>query len=976
MISFTRPALAAVMVLSLAACAGLKDRLPDLPRLPSFGGEKAAPAEPTARITAPRLATGAWPQATSDLEADPGVRFGALPNGMRYALVKNATPPGQAAFRLRFDAGSLMETERQLGLAHFLEHMAFNGSKGIPEGEMVKMLERQGLAFGADTNASTDFEETIYKLDLPQTDDVTVDLAMKVLRETASELLIDAAAVDRERGVVLSEERNRDSPAWRVFKARLRFILKDQRPPDRLPIGSVEVLKTAPRSEIAAFYNAYYRPERATFVAVGDFDIDAMEARIKATFGDWTNSSPDGPAPVIGAVAKRELETMIVVEPGSSTTLQIGWTQAPDLSADSLAKRRRQWTEQLGFAVLNRRLEAIARGGDAPFLSAGAFSGNQMKAARVTTLAVTARPGAWKEALTAVEQEQRRVVLFGVRQDELDREIEEYRQALKSRAAAAATRRTPSLANTLVGTLAEQDVITSPAQDLALFDSVVKDLKAAAVSDALKATFSGGGPLIFVATPTPLEGGERAVAEAFQASRKVAVTAPAAPRQMAWPYESFGAIGKVAEQRDIADLDAVFVRFENGVRLTVKPTKFRDDQVLVKVRVGDGLLAQPADRQSMYWAGSAVIEGGLARISAEDMERVLASRVYGARFSIDDDAYTLSGNTRPEDLAVQMQVLAAYASEPGWRREAFERARTYAGTLSEQWQSTDNGVFGRDLAGLLHNGDRRWTWPTAEDIASTRPEDLKAALETALTTGSVEIVVVGDITVEKATEAVAATFGALPRRPDQRPAPTGSVGFPAPVTAPVVLTHKGRDDQAVAYIAWRTDDFYADVQQARNAALLGDVIELRLIEELREKQGATYSPSVGWNASDVWTGWGYLSARVQVPPALIDGFYRDVNRIAADLREAPPTADEMDRARKPRLERVIKARETNDYWLEELAGAQTDPRRLAATRSVLAGYERITPQDVQAAARRYLTPDRAWMLVVRPAGASAKEAAR
>jgi zinc protease len=846
--------------------------------------------------------------------------------------------------------------------------MAFNGSKGIPEGEMVKMLERQGLAFGADTNASTDFEETIYKLDLPQTDDATVDLSMKVLRETASELLIDAAAVDRERGVVLSEERNRDSPGWRVFKARLRFILEGQRPPERFPIGTVEVLKTAPRSELAAFYNAYYRPERATFVAVGDFDLDAMEARIKATFGDWKNPHPDGNDPAMGPVAKRDLETMIVVEPGSSTTLQIGWTSAPDLSGDSVAKRRRQWTEQLGFAVLNRRLEAIARGGDAPFLSAGAFSGNQVKAAKVTTLAVTARPGAWKEALTAVEQEQRRATLFGMRQDELDREIEEYRQALKTRAAAAATRRTPSLANQLVGTLTDNDVITSPAQDLVLFEAVVKDLKATAVSESLKSAFAGGGPLVFVATPTPIEGGERAVAQAFESSRKLAVSAPAAPRQIAWPYESFGPVGKVADQRDITDLDAVFVRFENGVRLTVKPTKFRDDQVLVKVRIGDGLLALPADRQSMYWAGSAVIEGGLEKINAEDMERVLASRVYSARFGIEDDAYVLSGSARPEDISVQMQVLAAYVTAPGWRPEAFQRARTYAGTLSEQWQATDNGVFSRDLAGLLHDGDRRWTWPTAEDIAAGRPEDLKAALEQPLKTGAIEVVIVGDITVEKAIEAVAATFGALPPRPDQRAAPSGSVRFPAPVSSPVVLTHGGREDQSVAYIAWRTDDFYADVQQARNVALLGDVIDLRLTEELRENQGATYSPSVGWNASDVWTGWGYLSARVEIPPALIDGFYRDVRKIAADLRDKPPTADEMDRARKPRLERLIKSRETNDYWLEELAGAQTDPRRLAATRSVLAGYERITPQDVQAAARRYLTADGAWMLVVRPKG--------
>lgn len=966
MIRVARSALAAAMVLSLAACAGLKDRLP---KLPSFGPDDSAEAPragPVDGVAAPKLTPGQWPQAVADVAPDPAIRFGTLPNGMRYALLKNATPPGQASLRLRFDAGSLMETEAQLGLAHFLEHMAFNGSRGIPEGEMIKMLERQGLAFGADTNASTDFEETVYKLDLPRTDDATVDLSLKVMRETASELLIDPAAVDRERGVVLSEERGRDSPGWRVFKARLRFIMKGQRPPERWPIGAVEILRTAPASQITAFYNAWYRPERATLVAVGDFDLDVMEAKIKASFGDWKNSHPDGRDPPMGPIADRGVESMVVVEPGSSTTLQISWVSPPDLSRDSLAKRRGQWTEQLGFAVLNRRLEAIARGGEAPFLSAGAFSGNQVRAAKVTSLVVTARPGAWKAALTAVEQEQRRVVTYGVRQEELDREIEEYRQAMKSRAAAAATRRTPGLANELVDSLGEEDVITSPAQDLELFEAAVKGLKAAVVSDALKTAFAGAGPLVFVATPTPIEGAETAVTQAFESSRAVAVAAPEAPRQMSWPYGSFGPAGKVVEQSEVADLDTAFVRFENGVRLTVKPTRFRDDQVLVKVRIGDGLIALPGDRQSMVWANSAVIEGGLEKISAEDMERVLASRVYSSRFGVEDDAFVLTGGTRPEDLDVQLQVLAAYASEPGWRPEAFQRVRTYAGTLSEQWQATDNGVFGRDLAGLLRKGDRRWTWPSTAEIAASRPEDLRAGLDSALKTGSIEVVIVGDITVEKAVEAVSATFGALPKRPDVRTPPPATVGFPAPVTAPVVLTHGGRDDQALAYIAWRTDDFFADVQKARNAALLGDIIDLRLVEELREKQGATYSPSVDWNASDVWTDWGYLSASVEVPPALVDRFYRDVKQIAADLRDRPPTADEMDRARKPRLERLSKARETNEYWLEQLAGAQTDPRRLAATRSVLAGYERITPQDVQAAAKQYLSPDGAWMLVVLP----------
>src|SRR5580698_10974497 len=170
-----------------------------------------------------------WPQAHSDLKADPSIRFGVLSNGMRYAIMKNATPPGQVSMRLRFDVGSLMERDEQQGLAHFLEHMAFNGSANVPtRGDMVKDLERLGLAFGADTNAGTAFDATTYKLDLPKSDDQTVDTSLMLLREIASNLSLNQTAMDQERGVILSEERLRDTPSYRITKARMGFMMVGQ----------------------------------------------------------------------------------------------------------------------------------------------------------------------------------------------------------------------------------------------------------------------------------------------------------------------------------------------------------------------------------------------------------------------------------------------------------------------------------------------------------------------------------------------------------------------------------------------------------------------------------------------------------------------------------------------------------------------------------------------------------------------------
>ena len=471
-------------------------------------------------------------------------------------------------------------------------------------------------------------------------------------------------------------------------------------------------------------------------------------------------------------------------------------------------------------------------------------------------------------------------------------------------------------------------------------------------------------------SPKPIAGGQDAVLAAYQASTQVPVTAPSAQAALSWPYPTFGTPGQIVETREVADLDTVFYRFANGVRLTVKPTKFKADEVMIRVNIGAGRTGLSKTRTSPAWSTGAFIEGGLAKITAEDMEQVLAKRLYGARLAVADDALVLSGETRPADLDVELQVLAAYVADPGWRPEAFQRLKASVKTLHDQYEATDGGVMARDVQGLIHNGDPRWAFPTRQELAEVTLPDLKSLITPDLATGALDIVIIGDISPEKAADLVAQTFAALPPR-SPTPAPSAAqreVKFPAPTAAPLTRTHKGRADQATAYLAWPTPDFYANPQAARDDAVMAAVLQLRLIDELREKQGATYSPQVASNHSLVWPGWGVLAVTLEVPPAKLAGVAADIQRIAADLRDHPPTADELMRAKKPRLDNLIKARETNAYWLSELSGADADPRRLDNIRAILPGTERVTAQDVQAAARRILRPETLWRLEVRPEG--------
>ncbi|MDE2486392.1 MAG: insulinase family protein, partial [Alphaproteobacteria bacterium] len=818
-----------------------------------------------------------------------------------------------------------------------------------------------------DTNASTGFAQTVYKLDLPRTNSETLDTSLMLMREVASNLTIAQSAVDRERGVVLSEERLRDTPAYRIYKARLGFLLQGQRLPERYPIGKVEVIKSAPAGLIADFYHHYYRPDRTVLIAVGDFDPAAMEAKIKARFSDWKPVGAAGPDPDLGKVEKRGTQAKLVVEPGVPLSMQLTWVRPPDLAPDSMAKRRRDLLQLLGFQVLNRRFETLARGANPPFLGAAAFKADQEHSAEVTMVAVNATPDHWRSALDAIEQETHRAAEYGVRQDELDREITEIRTALRAAVASAPTRRPGPLADQIVSSLDDRQVVTSPAQDLAFFEGVVKDLKAKDVSEALRSMFRGSGPLLFVASPKPIAGGEPALLAALNAAEKQTVTPPQAPRQVTWPYESFGPPGKVVETRDISDLETTFVRFANGVRLTVKPTKFTDDQVLVRVNIGHGLQDLPRSRQADSWAAGALIEGGLGKISSEDMERVLASKVFQARFGVGENSFALSGGTRREDLPTELQVLAAYASDPGWRPEGFERIKNATRIIEDQFSSTDSGVLARDLPGLMHSGDKRWTFPTKREIDATTLDDVKAQIDPYLLHDPIEVVIVGDVSVDDAVQAVASTFGALPPRADADPVPPArkDVAFPAPNASPLVLTHKGRADQAIGYAAWPTTDFWANPQDARADAVLGEVMGLRLIDQLREAEGVTYSPSVSYNHSLIFPGYGYIAASVEVPPAKLGSFFSQVDKIAADLAAKGPTPDELERAKKPRIDAIEKAQVTNGYWLTELSGAQVDPRRLDFVRELVPGTERVSAADVQRAAQRWLKASKEWRLEVK-----------
>ena len=931
----------------------------------------------TATATATEAVTPSdpWPQAASDIPADPAVRFGVLPNGMRYAILRNATPPGQASLRLRIDAGSLMENEDQLGLAHFMEHMAFNGTTNIPENELLRILERLGLAFGADTNAATSWDQTYYQLELPRTNDETVDAALRIMREQVSDALMAPEAIEAERDVIVGEERTRNTPGLRSAKAQFALLAPGQRVSQRFPIGDLDVIRTAPRERFVEFYNAYYRPSRATLLAVGDFDVDAMEAKVRDAFESWRPKAADGPEPDLGQVAPRGPDARILVEPGVQSSVQLNWVSAPDLDPDTVAERRSRLLRSLGLAVLNRRLGELARADNPPFIGAGASTSTLFDSLEIATVAAAFNPGGLQRALEAIEQEKRRLVEFGVTETELNREITDGRTALENAVASAATRTTPALVGGLLNATNDNRVFSTPATNLTLFNASVEGLTPQAVDGALATVFAGQGPLALINTPDPIDGGETAVTAMLESSLATPVAAPAAQLALDWPYAEFGTPATPTERREITEIGATVVTFPNGTRLTVKSTAFRDEQILISIRTGLGELGLPIDRpDARSIASFTFTAGGLGRLTADEISRVLSGRIASASFGVDGDAYRLAGSTRPQDLLLEMQLLTAYLTDPGLRPAPFEQFKGLFPQIVAQQMATPGGAFTVQSGGLLASGDQRRAFPSPQAVAGWTNDGLSADLKGSLSQGPVEIVMVGDVSVDDAIAAVGATFAALPSRGPAATPPAGAdmMVFPDGTAEPVMLTHDGPAEQALGYVAWPTVDVVGDRTEARIASVLANVMELRVLDDIRERQALAYSPSVGSSSSDVYPGYGSISVTAETTPDNQAAFFAAVDAIAASLRDTPISDDELNRARAPQIEALRRSQAGNEYWLGQLRHVGTDPDAVVQIMTHMSDLESLTPADIQAAARRWLVDDKAWRASVVAAAATAE----
>jgi zinc protease len=952
------------------------------PLLPVLLLASPIPAQDKTAAPAPTsLQTGSetpWIYRGSDVPRDTEWLFGEMPNDLRYAVRKNGVPPGQVSIRVRIDAGSIHEQDSEQGFAHLIEHMTFRESKYLADGAAIPTFQRLGATFGSDTNAETTPTQTVYKLDVPDADPAKLEEVFKLLSGMIEAPTLSAKGLSEDRPIVLAEKRERAAAAQRVAEESRKTLFAGQRLANRLPIGTEATLNGATAESVRAFHRRWYRPENTVVVVAGDADPRALALLVEKYFGNWKGTGPHVDAPAFGdpkAPAGADKanpvgETQVLVEPDLPRNLTYAVLRPWRPVNDTIVYNEGLLLDTLAQSIINRRLESRARAGGS-YLYAQANQEDVSRTADGTFVTFAPLTDDWQAALADVRAVIADALASPPTQEEIDREMAEFDVAFASSVEQRAVQAGSKLADDVVQAVDIRETVAAPETVLTVFRGMKDKFTPANVLAHTRSLFSGDVVRSVYVTPDAAE----ATAADLRAALLAPVKADGSARLQAatLSFADLPAIGMSSlpsSTAPIGVLDINRVEFPNGTTALLWSNNAEPGRVTVKVRFGSGWRAfSPQDAVYAKLGESALVGSGVGTLGQEELDRITTGRRMGFDFKIDEGVFTFTAQTRSADLADQLYLFAAKLGMPRWDANPVVRAKAASRLAYESFATSPSGVLERDLQFERFSRDPRFATPDPAALDAATPEGFRKVWEPLLKQGPVEVLVFGDFEQQAAIEALGRTFGALPARaPIPADALARTVTVSAGAAAPRVLYHRGDANQAAAVVSWPTGGGVTGLPESRQLQILSDLFNNRLLDEMRERTGASYSPQVSndW-PEDIASG-GSLSAMAMIRPQDVPAFFAATDAIARDLVANPPTADELARVTEPLKQSVSRASTGNTFWLWQLEGASRDPRRIGYLRSLLNDYTQTTPQAMQALAAKYLAARQPFRLAVIPQG--------
>ena len=893
-----------------------------------------------------------FPWEGTDLAPDPSLRHGKLANGVRWLVYPHAQPKGRVAVWLDVQAGALAEKDSELGFAHIVEHMAFNGTRNYPAGSLIDFFHKNGMNFGGDTNASTSKNETVYKLNLASADEEALRKGLSVLRDYADGMLFLPEEVKAELGVSLSEKNARDSEPWRASRAYEKRAYKGTRFENAV-IGEEQTIRSATPEGLGAFYRRWYRADRMVVVIAGDADPGLAQRLVAEQFGSLPRACAaceGAGVPAFGEPQPRGVRAYVTPYPDSSTAVMVRVAHPRAHRPDSRAESRLAVVNGCVNLMMNRRL--LRRGELEPGVWGGARFSSSLRTGNLpyAALAAVTEGKGWDKALSALQEELALALARGFSEDELALAKAEFGKMLELEEKNFSATTNTDLAAQLISAINGDRVPTSPAQDLAFFAEVKDSVGLDDANAALREAFAPENRTIRVsgaASPSEAE-----VEKLWEENARKPLQARAAEKEASFPYlpapagnpAAFPAEFTSREVSRAPDLSLREARLPGGARLILQPLSFEKGMVKASLVFGAGGQQLPDDRSWLpAMADAALRQGGVGRLSRSESDRLVGVKGVSVAESSMFSAGVIMGQAPRAELPLLLEAVRTQFLDPHVSEGDFSRMM-HAVRVSHHDSFETVGGASRWMPRSFFFGDLARFRPL-EEHEGADARALMQYLEKARAAGPVTLVVSGDFDMELAQSEAERLFSgvkATPGLPRAAPMPR----FPEGVRRTVVLPES--TDKARFNLGWSAplpdgDDRRGFWVRKMAASVLSD----RLRAEIREKLGLTYSPWCAWLRSASDNGFGFFWLSVSTDPKGAAKVSEAVGRVIEASRRGGVSAEELEKLKLPALTGLETSRKTQGYWQslmlrEVLTG---EPETARAQRDIGA-LRSVTAEDV------------------------------
>jgi zinc protease len=881
---------------------------------------------------------------------DPDIRTGTLDNGLRYYVRANDNPEARAELRLVVNAGSVNEDDDQRGLAHAVEHMAFRGTTRFPGRAIDEYLQSVGMRLGEDLNATTSLDETIYRLTIPTERRAVLDSGLTILAEWAHAVTFDSVEAQKERLVVFEEWRSYRNADERLDEARDSLLLRGSRYAHRRTIGDTATLRRFDLAAMRRFYRDWYRPDLMAVIAVGDFDAGAVEKNIRRRFSEIPASTARRAVPAVGAVQPPESRVTLVTDPEIATTRVSFWFPRRPSPQRDVADYRSDLVARIGRSILRDRLEREAQRSGSPLLSAGVATRQLVRSVEGHVVGARVADDRTAEGVAALGSIIARLRRFGPKESE----IEGAKESLLSDRRDALNGAAPSadIADGLVDHYLGGDPVPSSVSEYKWTDGLLAGIGARDVTAFIDSLAPERSSAILVASRAARARTTREVivaaldsATADVADDKldtIAVTLMAArPRP-----------GAVSTRRTLGPIDVQEWRLANGMRVLLKPTRFEDDAVHLRLAASGGAsLAALEDYPSAYLADNILEATGAGDVTGYDIARFMDDRSFSLSPTVSDEHIALSGEGRLRDLEAMLQLTHLYLTAPRADDDAFRRYQERLAAYARNRAGDPDAVFDDSVASALRPNDVRALHGTARFVEAV---DLHKAIrfwrDRTANAANFTAVIVGDFEVWQVSPLIESYLATLPGGHPEKPASIGLGRLAGTVERSL---ERGIEPNSQTRIVFG-DTLSLTLQADADLGHVRDLLDLVLQQRLREELGGTYGVSVDLSMRRNPEASYLFSVEFTADPARVDSLARAALAEVERLRTRGPTAAEAANVREAAIRHNSDQSRGNGYWTSELSWHSLNGWSLESIARHPDDAEAISAKSLTAACARYL----------------------